>query len=73
MAGNVQEWVYDWSDVKYYQTSPVENPTGPASGEFRVVRGGNWGSNAALLDSRYRFYLNPDYSSVSTGFRCAGE
>jgi len=33
------EWVNDWYAADYYANSPRENPTGPASGEKRVVRG----------------------------------
>jgi serine/threonine protein kinase/class 3 adenylate cyclase len=33
------EWVADFYSKDYYSTSPVKNPTGPASGSKRVVRG----------------------------------
>lgn len=38
MAGNVEEWCYDWAGE--YSTKPQTNPTGPTSGEYRISRGG---------------------------------
>jgi formylglycine-generating enzyme required for sulfatase activity len=49
MQGNVWEFVWDWYGSNYYAQSPVNNPTGPASGSimpdgkpYRGMRGGNW-------------------------------
>ena len=42
MTGNVSEWVADRFDE--YPSERQENPTGPASGETRIVRGGWWKS-----------------------------
>ena len=42
MAGNVMEWTQDWYDRDYYAVSPRKNPKGPATGAYRVVRGGNF-------------------------------
>lgn len=44
MSGNVCEWCQDWDGG--YSSDAQTNPTGPASGTYRVNRGGSWGTSA---------------------------
>jgi formylglycine-generating enzyme required for sulfatase activity len=71
MHGNVWEYCSDRYDEGYYSGSPSSNPTGPASGQNRVQRGGSWGGDAGHLRSANRNYSSPDVAMGFMGFRCA--
>ncbi|MFM8817754.1 MAG: SUMF1/EgtB/PvdO family nonheme iron enzyme [Phycisphaerales bacterium] len=70
MHGNVWEWVSDWYSASYYASSPTVDPAGPATGTFRVFRGGSWNYEARHARSSCRFTDIPGYSRF-TGFRVA--
>ena len=70
MAGNVWEWCWDSYDSSYYSGSPTSDPRGPASGTYRVLRGGSWNTFANCARGANRNRLTPDYSYFSVGFRC---
>ena len=72
VTGNAQEWVADWYAPDYYEYSPENNPRGPKTGNFRIIRGGSWRDvKSHHVLSANRAYQLPDYSSNFIGFRCA--
>lgn len=71
MAGNAAEWVADWYDREYYAKSPDKNPTGPAKGEKKVIRGGSWSDLPVALRSSARASAEPNFQDRAIGFRCA--
>ncbi len=73
MTGNVYEWTNDWYSSTYYSSSPTNDPPGPASGTYRVLRGGLWYDPSAYLRVAYRTTYFPTFLYNSLGFRCAGD
>jgi sulfatase modifying factor 1 len=71
MTGNVLEWCSDWYGSNYYYSSPSKNPTGPASGSYRVQRGGAWHYNPESCRVADRFFVSSSYRSLNAGFRLA--
>ncbi len=70
MAGNVLEWVNDWYGGADYPETPVTNPTGPASANYRVWRGGGWSSGDEWLRASARGRSTPTDAEAPYGFRC---
>jgi formylglycine-generating enzyme required for sulfatase activity len=70
MAGNVLEWCADWYDEDYYRQSPRRDPVGPATGTYRVLRGGCWGNDAPRHFRCANRHLPPAGFSSFQGFRC---
>jgi sulfatase modifying factor 1 len=75
MLGNVWEWVSDWYQEDYYRSlaSPVSDPTGPAEGTYRVLRGGSWYDGSWYLRAALRNSVVPVNWNDGIGFRCARE
>jgi formylglycine-generating enzyme required for sulfatase activity len=61
ITGNVCQWCNDWYGA--YAAGAATDPTGPATGTIRVVRGGSWCGYAPFfiefLRSAYRGAFNP--------------
>ena len=67
MQGNVWEWCWDWSGD--YGRDEVQDPTGPANGTHRVIRGGSWDNFDGYCRSAARGIGEPFYSGAELGFR----
>lgn len=69
MAGNVQEWVWDW--YQPYPRQAVIDPSGPSHGEYRVRRGGCFFNCAEDCRTHSRGGSAPDFRAAYLGFRVA--
>jgi formylglycine-generating enzyme required for sulfatase activity len=69
MHGNVWEWVNDRYAAAYPNGNPVVDPTGPASGSYRVKRGGSWYIDGTNLRSAKRNSNTPGTHNIHMGFR----
>jgi formylglycine-generating enzyme required for sulfatase activity len=70
VVGNVWEWTQDWEGK--YGSEPASDPTGPSTGERRVVRGGAFnGAMPSWVRPSQRYSDAPSTHSHAYGFRCA--
>ena len=73
MFGNVAEWCNDY--YAPYDPAQTDNPTGPATGEKRVLRGSDWSSRPGRISSAARTADDPANADIcqgydTYGFRC---
>jgi formylglycine-generating enzyme required for sulfatase activity len=73
VSGNTWEWCADWFGTDHGLAAKT-NPTGPATGSARVMKGGSFLCHRSYCN-RYRIAARssntPDSSSSHLGFRCA--
>ena len=72
MSGNVFEWCSDWhGSYSIYPTIGVKDPIGPATGSYRVRRGGSWCRSSMYCMVDRRGASEPAKGSYEVGFRLA--
>ena len=69
MSGNVCEWCQDWYGD--YEMSNQKDPKGPASGSYKVYRGGSWYFDARYARVSQRNHHTPTFSNYNIGLRLA--
>jgi len=74
MHGNVAEWCHDFY-AEQYAAGAATDPTGPSSGDQRVLRGGSWNTSADVCRSAARraeapAFADACFGSDTFGFRC---
>ena len=69
MHGNVLEWCWDF--FAPYTAEAKVDPTGPATGDRRVYRGGCWDFEELNCRSAYRFRQHVNFRFFYNGFRVA--
>ncbi len=69
MHGNVWEWCIDWHGDYADADAEAKDPTGPASGDRRVLRGGSWNNLPRHCRSANRYRGDPGNRQHRYGLR----
>jgi sulfatase modifying factor 1 len=69
MQGNVTEWCWDYWNA--YSPLAQTNPTGPANGITRSLRGGSWYDKPWEIRSAFHRTYSPSTTYSGVGFRVA--
>jgi uncharacterized protein (TIGR02996 family) len=69
MHGNVFQWCSDW--IGAYERKSAKDPTGPAEGSYRTIRGGGWACEVKHCRSANRGQNDVTYRGYQNGVRVA--
>ena len=66
LNGQINIWVRDWYDRKYYEHSPIADPQGPETGTLKTVRGGGAGGSPEFNHNFGRAGIDPNNDTAGT-------
>ncbi|MBN2056325.1 SUMF1/EgtB/PvdO family nonheme iron enzyme [bacterium] len=70
MGGSIMEWCHDYYSDTYYAFSEKEDPKGPISGSYRVLRGGSYKTTTVEARCAHRMFFKGNHMAEDIGFRC---